>query len=124
MYIQHSSFALANAGLITHGGIYTCLGVILIGYAPYILTLRVCYSMSVICWLVMQEVCSGFEFACHFESHLAQPPPFYMRMRTTTSDEHSIVTMLRSTRIIFSTYSFNIILLACSIVVTIYIQYM
>ena len=30
-----------------------------------------------------------------------------MRMRMTTSDEHSIVTMLRSIRIIFSTYSFN-----------------
>ena len=42
--------------------------------------------MSVIPWLVMQEVCRCFEFARHFESHLAQPPPFYMRMRTTTSD--------------------------------------
>ena len=45
--------------------------------------------MSVIRWLVMQEVCRRFEFARHFESHLAQPvwpSPFYMRMRTTTSD--------------------------------------
>ena len=46
--------------------------------------------MSVIRWLVVQEVCSGFEFARHFESHLARPPPFYMRMRTRISDEHSI----------------------------------
>ena len=58
-------------------------------------------------WLVVQEVCSRFEFARHFESHLAQPPSFYMRMRTTISDEHSIVTMLLSTRIILSTYSFK-----------------
>ena len=50
--------------------------------------------MSVIRWLVVQEVCSRFEFACHFESHLAWPPPFYMRMRITISDEQSIVTML------------------------------
>ena len=62
---------------------------------------------GVIRWLVMQEICSRFEFARHFESHLARPPPFYMSMRTTTSDEHSIVTMLRSTCIIFSTYSFK-----------------
>ena len=60
--------------------------------------------MSVIHWLVVQEICSRFEFARRFESHLAWPPPFYMRMRTTISDEHSIITMLR---IIFSTYSFN-----------------
>ena len=32
--------------------------------------------MSVIRWLVVQEVCSRFEFARHFESHLARPPPF------------------------------------------------
>ena len=52
----------------------------------------------VIRWLVnvVQEVCSRFKFARHFESHLARPPPFYMRMRTTISDEHSIVTMLLS----------------------------
>ena len=62
--------------------------------------------MSVIRWLAEQEVCSRFEFTRHFESHLARPPPFYMRMRTTISDEHSIVTMLLSTRIIFSTYRF------------------
>ena len=56
--------------------------------------------MSVIIrWLVVQEVCSRLEFARHFESHLARPV-FYMRMRTTISDEHSIVTMLLSTRII------------------------
>ena len=60
--------------------------------------------MSVIRWLVVQEVCLRFKFASHFESHLAQPHPFYIRMRTTISDEHSIVTMLRSTRIILSTY--------------------
>ena len=63
--------------------------------------------MSVIHWLVVQEVCSRFEFARHFESHLARPHPFYMRMRTTISDEHSIVPMLLSTLIIFSTYSFK-----------------
>ena len=62
--------------------------------------------MSVIRWLVMQEVYRRFEFARHFESYLARPPPFYMRMRTTTSDEHFILTMLRSTRIIFSIYLF------------------
>ena len=62
--------------------------------------------MSVIRWLAMQEVCRRFEFARYFESHLARPPPFYMHMRTT-SDEHSIVTMLRRTRIIFSTYLFK-----------------
>ena len=32
--ISDTSFALANAGLITHGDIYTCLGVIFIHYAP------------------------------------------------------------------------------------------
>ena len=67
---------------------------------------------SVLCpfirWLVMQEVCRHFEFARHFESHLARPPPLlYAHANTTTSDEHSIVTMLHSTRIIFSTYSFK-----------------
>ena len=34
--------------------------------------------MSIIRWLVVQEVCSRFEFA----RHLARPPPFYMRMQT------------------------------------------
>ena len=34
--------------------------------------------MSVIRWLVVQEVCSRFEFSCHFESHLARPPPFFI----------------------------------------------
>ena len=38
--------------------------------------------MSVIRWHVVQEVCSRFEFARHFESHSSRPPPFYMRMRT------------------------------------------
>ena len=52
-------------------------------------------------WLVRQEVCRRFEFARHFESYLA------LRMRTMTSDEHSIVPMLRSTRFIFSTHSLN-----------------
>ena len=47
--------------------------------------------MSVIRWLVMQEVGRRFEFGRHFESHLARPPHFYMHIQTTTSDEHSIV---------------------------------
>ena len=65
--------------------------------------------MSVIRWLVVQEVCSRFEFARHFESHLARPHfPLYAHANTTTSVEHSIVTMLHSTLIIFSTYSFKI----------------
>ena len=56
----------------------------------------------------MQDVCLHFEFARHFESDLALPSPFYMRMRTMTSDEHSIVTILLSTHIIFSSYSFTV----------------
>ena len=47
--------------------------------------------MSVIRWLVVQEVCSRFEFA--------RP--------NAHANEHPIVIMLLSTRIIFSTYSFN-----------------
>ena len=68
----------------------------------------------------MQEVCHRFEFARHFESQLARPPLFYMRMRTT-SDEHSIVPTLRSTRIIFSTYSFNCINKQIYIIYVLYI---
>ena len=73
-YIRHSIFALANAGLITHGGIYMCLGVILIRYAQYILALRVRY----VCYTLVCNArsFSWFEFACHFESHLARHPPF------------------------------------------------
>ena len=104
-YIRYSSFTLANAGLITHGDICTCLGVILIRDARYILALRVRYVRYTLAYSARLEV--SFELARHFESHLARPPPFYMRMRTTISDEHSIVTMLLSTRIIFSTYSFK-----------------
>ena len=105
-YIRHSSFALANAGLITHGGICTCLGVILIRYARYILALRVRYVR--------------YTLACNARSLSSfwSCPPFwisfgpatsllYAHANTTTSDEHSIVTMLLSTRIIFSTYSFK-----------------
>ena len=33
--ILHSIFAQANTGLISHGGIYTCLGVIHICYTQY-----------------------------------------------------------------------------------------
>ena len=54
--------------------------------------------MSVIRWLVVQEVCSRFEFARHFESHLTRPPPFFMCMQTrTTSVEHSIAVPPSST---------------------------
>ena len=42
---------------------------------PRIYSLYECV-MSIIRWLVMQEVCRRFEFARHFESHLAQPPLF------------------------------------------------
>ena len=38
--------------------------------------------MSVIRWLVVHKVCGRFEFARHFESLLARPPPFYMHMQT------------------------------------------
>ena len=43
-----------------------------------------------------EEVCLRFKFGRHFETHLARPPPFYSlrRMRTTTSDEHSIARIL------------------------------
>ena len=44
--------------------------------------------MSAIRLLVVQDSCRRFEFARHFESHLAR--------RTTIFDEHSIVTMLLS----------------------------
>ena len=54
--------------------------------------------MSVIRWLVVQEVCSRFEFARHFESHFTRPPLFYMLMQTrTTSVEHSIAVPPSST---------------------------
>ena len=64
-------------------------------------------SASVLCHYTLTcnaRLCRRFEFARHFQSYLARPP-FYMRMQTTTSDEHSIVTMLLSTSIIFSTNS-------------------
>ena len=58
--------------------------------------------MSVIRWLVMQEVCLGLNLPRHFESHLASL--LYAHANITTSDEHSNVTMLHSTR---TTYSFK-----------------
>ena len=73
-------FCAGERRLITHGGISTRLGVIP-SVTPGIYSLCECI-MSVIRWLVVQEVCSSFEFARHFESHLAWPPPFYMRMQT------------------------------------------
>ena len=45
---------------------------------------------------------SWFEFSRHFESHLASL--LYAHANITTSDEHSNVTMLHSTR---TTYSFK-----------------
>ena len=109
--ISDTSFALANAGLITHGGICIRLGVIPIRYA----SLCECV-MSVIRWLVMQEVGCRFEFARHFESYLARPTPFYMRMRTTISDEPirlngAMLTSrgsMYSYSLVYSTYSANV----------------
>ena len=63
--------------------------------------------MSVIHWLVMQEVCCRLNLPAILNLILPGHPLLYAHAKTTTSDEHSIVTMLRSTRIIFSTYSFN-----------------
>ena len=51
------------------------------------------YTLASALYNVVQEVCSRFEFTRHFESHLARPPPFYMRMRTTISDEHQCYTV-------------------------------
>ena len=69
-------FCAGERRLITQGGICTSLGVILIRYARYILALRVHYVRYTM-------ACSNrFKFARHFESHLARPPPFYMRMQT------------------------------------------
>ena len=79
-YIGHSIFELANAGLITHGGIYTCLGVIFIRSAQYRLALQVRYVRYTLA--CNARSLSLFEFARHFESHLARPTPFYMRMQT------------------------------------------
>ena len=70
----------ASERLITHGGIYTCLGVILIRYDQFILALRVRYIRYTLACNARSF--SWFEFARHFESHLARPPPFYMRMQT------------------------------------------
>ena len=78
--ISHSIFVLANTGLITHHSIYTCLGAILIRYAQYILALRVRYVRYTLA--CNARSLSSFEFARHFESHLARPPPFYMRLQT------------------------------------------
>ena len=64
-------------------------------YLVYIYSLCECV-MSAIRLLVVQDSCRRFEFARHFESHLARPPSFYMRLRTTIFDEHSVVTMLLS----------------------------
>ena len=108
-YIGHSIFALENAGLITDGGIYTCLGVILIHYAQYmhVLALRVRYvRYTLACYA---RCLSWYEFARHFESHLARPPSFYMRMQTRQLPMNIplLLCYIHSTRIIFSTYSFK-----------------
>ena len=64
--------------------------------------------MSVIRWLVMQEVCLGLNLPAILNFIWpGHHPLLYTHANTTTSDEHSIVTMLHSTRIIFSTYSYN-----------------
>ena len=84
--------------LITHGGICTYLGVILILYARYILAFRLPYvRYTLACsarslYIVVLNLPAILNLI--WPSH-----PFYMRMRTTISDEHSIVTMLRSTRL-------------------------
>ena len=59
---------------------FTCLGVILIRYAQYILALRMRYVRYTLA--CNARSLSSFEFTRHFESHLARPPPFYMRMQT------------------------------------------
>ena len=66
--------------IITHGGIFTCLGVIFIRYAQFILVLQVRYVRYTLA--CNERSFSWFQFARHFESHLARPPPFYMRMQT------------------------------------------
>ena len=63
--------------------------------------------MSVIRWLVMQEVSLGLNLPAILNLIWPGHPLLYAHANTTTSDEHSIVTMLHSTRIIFSTYSLN-----------------
>ena len=73
------AFCASKRRLKRHGGIYTCLGVILIRYAWYILALRVRYVHYTLAYNARSL--SWFEFAHHFESHLARPPPFYMRMQ-------------------------------------------
>ena len=54
---RHSIFALANAGLITHGCNYTCLE-LYSSATPNIYSLCV-GVMPVIRWLIIQEVCLG-----------------------------------------------------------------
>ena len=60
--------------------------------------------MSVIRWLVMIEVCCRLNLPAILNLKI---PLLYAHANTRTSDEHSIVTILLSTRIIFSTYSFK-----------------
>ena len=98
-------FCTAYVGLITFGGNCASPGIVFVRYAPYICALQVRYARYTRSpqWRSLLR----FEFARHFESHLARPPPFYRRMRKTISDEHSIARTLRNARIIFSTYSFN-----------------
>ena len=63
--------------------------------------------MSVIRWLVMQEVCRRFEFARHFESHLAQPPPFICACEQRFPMNIPLLLCYAVPHIIFSTYSFK-----------------
>ena len=98
-------FCVAYVGLITFGDICASPGVVFVRYAPYICALQVRYARYT--RSPQRRSLLRFEFARHFESHLARPPPFYRRMRTTISDEHSIARTLRNARIIFLTYSFK-----------------
>ena len=66
--------------------------------------------MSVIRWLVMQEVCLGLNLLAILNLIWPGHPLLYAHANKTTSDEHSIVTMFHSTRIIFSTDSFIVVL--------------
>ena len=69
---------LTRRGLITHGGICTCLG--------FILYTRFASALCRYTLACNARSLSSFLISRHF----------YIRLRTTTSDDHSIVTMLRS----------------------------
>ena len=58
--------------------------------------------MSIIHWLVMLEVCRRLNLPAILNFKI-----LYAHANTRTSDEHSIVPILLSTCIIFSTYSFK-----------------